>query len=289
MDTGAKTTGMKLSVIIPCYNAADTIGEQLDALASQTWQYPWEVIVADNGSTDNSLEIVNNNDKRLPSSRIIHATEIKGAAYTRNKGVEAAQGEFIAFLDADDVAGEGWLEAMGSSLLVNDFVASRFDGKKLNPPGNDHVPQTEGLMESRYPKGFLPFSGACGLGVRKSIHERIGGFDDRFIACEDGDYCWRIQLEGTRLHYEPNAVVHIRRRWNTNGQFKQAMTWGEYNVLLIKKFVPLGMKKPTLKDGIKQWLRVLKLFKNGNNRSWWALGYRIGHIKGSITHRYIVI
>lgn len=62
---------MRISVIIPCYNVASTIGCQLEALASQEWSEPWEVIVADNGSSDNSVAIVKTFLERIPSLVIV--------------------------------------------------------------------------------------------------------------------------------------------------------------------------------------------------------------------------
>ena len=65
---------MELSVIIPCLNAEATIATQLEALANQHWSKPWEVVVSDNGSTDNSLEIVKSYKDRLPNLRIVDAS-----------------------------------------------------------------------------------------------------------------------------------------------------------------------------------------------------------------------
>jgi glycosyltransferase involved in cell wall biosynthesis len=100
---------MKLSVIIPCYNAAETIGETLDAFVQQLWEEPWEIIVANNRSTDNSMPIVERYYDRLPNLRVIEAVERQGQPYALNTGAKAALGRSIAFCDADDVVGEGWV------------------------------------------------------------------------------------------------------------------------------------------------------------------------------------
>src|ERR1700756_5684791 len=99
---------MKLSVIIPCYNVGDNIAAQLEALAGQQWSEPWEVIVADNGSTDNSLQVVRECARRLPELRIIDASGKAGAAHARNVGARAATGDYLAFCDADDEVAPGW-------------------------------------------------------------------------------------------------------------------------------------------------------------------------------------
>lgn len=139
---------MKLSVIIPCYNGANTIADQLEALANQEWSEPWEIIVADNRSTDNSMAIVKQYQERLPNLRIVDASARQGQPYALNCGAEAAVGESLAFCDADDVVGPCWLVAMGQALSKYDFVACRFDTEKLNPPWLSKAGQTHSVMVS---------------------------------------------------------------------------------------------------------------------------------------------
>ena len=112
---------MKLSVIIPCLNAANTIAVQLDALAAQQWDQPWEVIVADNGSTDDSIAIIERYKTTLPHLRIADASARRGQPYALNVGAMAATGEALAFCDADDEVAPGWLSAMGEALSKHDF------------------------------------------------------------------------------------------------------------------------------------------------------------------------
>src|SRR5271167_1772279 len=91
---------VQLSVVIPCYNGAETLGELLEALASQTWSKPWEIIVANNGSTDSSLDIVASYKRRLPNMRVVDASKRQGQPYALNVGVEAAAAENVSICDA---------------------------------------------------------------------------------------------------------------------------------------------------------------------------------------------
>src|SRR5215468_11366155 len=125
---------MKLSVIIPCYNGVGTIATQLEALAKQDWSEPWEVIVSDNGSTDDSVAIVEKYRSKLPHLRVVDASAKRGAPYAINVGARAATGDAIAVCDADDEIAPGWVAAIGEALSRHEFVASRFEFRKLNEP-----------------------------------------------------------------------------------------------------------------------------------------------------------
>ncbi|RUT11687.1 hypothetical protein DSM107010_30140 [Chroococcidiopsis cubana SAG 39.79] len=77
---------MKLSVIIPSYNEAGTISGQLEALTTQQWYQPWEIIISDNGSTDETVAIAEQYQERLPNLQIVDSSDRQGAAHARNVG-----------------------------------------------------------------------------------------------------------------------------------------------------------------------------------------------------------
>jgi glycosyltransferase involved in cell wall biosynthesis len=145
---------MKLSVIIPCYNADSTIATQIEALASQYWSEAWEVIVADNGSTDETRATVEQYRKLFENFRVVDASDRRGSAHARNVGARLAVGEALAFCDADDAVATGWVAAIGEAVAEHSFVASRMEWEKLNPPWtyrNRGKPQQEGLQTVSYP------------------------------------------------------------------------------------------------------------------------------------------
>ena len=100
---------------MPVLNGEEHIGDQLAALAAQTYRGEWELVVVDNGCRDRSMEIVREWAPRLPSVTIVDATARRGLNRARNAGAAAARGDFLAFCDADDVATPGWLEAMAEA------------------------------------------------------------------------------------------------------------------------------------------------------------------------------
>jgi glycosyltransferase involved in cell wall biosynthesis len=285
---------MKLSVIIPCYNAGDTIGNQLEALTRQRWSQPWEVIVADNRSTDRSRIIVESYRQQLPNLRIVDAFERQGQAHARNVGAQAARGELLAFCDADDEVGAGWLAAMGEALSNHDFVACRFDFERLNPRwGREDFAKTQrdGLQTAYYPP-FLDHAGGGSLGVKRTAHEMIGGFDESLLFHEDTDYCFRLQLAGVTLHFIPDAVVHVRNRETLKGSFRQARLWAEYQVLLYKRYrqvTGLRLERPWA-TYLRRWKglfwRLPQLRRKEGRAAWFrSLGWQIGRLQGSLKHR----
>jgi glycosyltransferase involved in cell wall biosynthesis len=287
---------MKLSVIIPCYNSATFLGDQLEALATQQYKGEWEVIISDNGSTDRSIEIAKGYRSRLPELKIVDSSDKKGAGHARNVGVKVATGDGFLFCDADDAVGAGWLSAMANALGMYDFVAGAFEGSLLNPGAvfkGRPVPQTHSLQEYDYPK-FFPHAGGGNLGVRRHVHERVGGFNESMPRLQDTDYCWRIQLAGVELHFVADAVLHMRLQNTLIGSLKQAFLWGRYNVLLYKTYRQHGMPPLFWKKGVRIWLNLLKAFPRLRTRvgleKWLRqIIWRLGRIDGCLRYKVLAI
>ncbi len=277
---------MKLSVIVPCFNAERTLSRQLDALAQQSMA-PWEVIVADNGSTDRSVEVARSFATKLPRFKLVDAASRQGASHARNVGARAASGDALAFCDADDEVGIDWVAGLLESLREHDFVASRFDLTKLNPSLRYVHPQATGLI--RDPTfDFLPRAGGCGLAVRRSIHEAVGGFDEAIRFHEDTDYCWKIQLAGTDLEWAPKAMMHVQLRESSAERFRQARLWAASQVVVYKRYRRLGMAKISNRQALRDWIGMATLMlrvaagRASSGNLAWRLGTRIGRLQGSI-------
>ena len=286
----------RLTVVVPCLNAADTIGGQLDALARQQWDEPWEVVVADNGSTDGSPEVVAGWADRLPALRVIDASGRKSAGYAMNRGVEEARGESVAFADADDEVGEGWLAALGDALRDHEFVSCRQDDEKLNEPWVRAARERKfltGLPTLAFPP-HLPYAGAGTIGIRRALHLRAGGFDES-LYLEDLDYCIRVQLLGPRLHFVPEAVIHYRYRSSLGGIFRQAYRYGRGLAAVQRKHKPRGVRFPGQRKWlVTGWKPVLLALpnarrKSGRARLAWILGGQLGRYRGSVEHRILAV
>jgi glycosyltransferase involved in cell wall biosynthesis len=283
---------MDLSVVIPCLNAAGTIGAQLEALSRQRWAKSWEVIIADNGSTDGSQSLVASYQDRLPRLRVVDASDRRGAAHARNIGARAARGNAILFCDADDEAAAGWLAAMGNALGGCEAVVNRFDFVKLNVPAvaRDlaHV-QSAGLQKVAYPP-FLLHAGGSGLGVQRVIHEALGGFDESLAVLEDTDYCFRLQLRGHALSFVPEAIMHVRYDTKSGALFRQARQWARFNVLLYKRYGQGTKLARPWRRHLSTWRALVRNAPRAldpESRTAWirTLGTQLGVLHGTILHR----
>src|SRR4051794_40828132 len=113
---------MRLSVIMPCLNAEATLAVQLEALAAQQWSEPWELVIADNGSTDSSLSIARRYEARFPAFRIVDASGLRRPSHAFNVGARAATSDSLACCDADDEVAPGWVASMGDALRMHDVA-----------------------------------------------------------------------------------------------------------------------------------------------------------------------
>lgn len=217
----------ELSVIIPTYNAAETLGEQLSALTAAPTAFAWEILVCDNGSTDGTAAVVAQWQRRWPSIRLVDASARRGPAAARNIGAAVAKAPLLAFCDADDRVGQGWLATARSALAEHEFVAGSFEFAELNE-GID-VPglwtaQSTGLTQKSYLPGPL-VAGAGNLAVRRAVFQEVGGFFEGLRTAEDDDLCLRIQLSGHRLVFVPELVLHVRRRGGVRELCRQAYAY----------------------------------------------------------------
>jgi len=284
---------MRLSVVIPCFNGEATLREQLDALARQEWSEAWEVVVADNGSTDSSMSIVAEYGDRLPGLRIVDASAVQGQPYALNEGAKAALGESVVFVDADDVVADGYVRAIGDALTVHELVASRHDARELNPEwlvkcrGEG---QRDELMSLWYPPKF-PHAGGCGLGMRRDFLARYGGFDLGLPVCHDTDMCIRLQKVGIELTFVPDATIHIRYREGLRGLYRQARSWAAANNLVYRthRSADATLDSPW-RSYFSGWKRIASRLRRIRSRPvryilMWQLGWQVGLLEGSLRYR----
>jgi GT2 family glycosyltransferase len=208
------------SVVIPNWNGAPHLPTCLESLRRQT--YPRvEVIVADNGSTDESLALLAHDYAKV---RVLALGENRGFAGACNAGMRAARGEFVALLNNDTETDLRWLEEIVAAFERHPeagIVASKmllFDRRDtFHTAGDfyrvDGAPGNRGVWQKdvgQYDREEYVFS-ACGgsAAYRQALLDQVGLLDeDFFFSCEDLDLAWRAQLAGWRCVYAPRAVIY---------------------------------------------------------------------------------
>ena len=282
-----------VSVVIPVLNAAATLGDQLDALARQDWTGDWEVVLADNGSTDGTRDVAVRYASMLPRLRVVDASDRRGANHARNVGAAAAEGELVLVCDADDVVEPGWIGAMVCAAECADVLGGAFEEDSLNDPVSRswrgspapgaRLPTTLG--------GFLPFAVSANCGIRTSVLRALGGWNEEYpYGGDDVELSWRAQLQGYRLSYVPEAVVRYRFRSDLRGLARQLFAYGMAESHLYRDFRPYGARRRTLRAIAKRWgWLVVHLPDLASARRRWrwvrAAAFNWGRIRGSLKYR----
>ncbi len=234
-----------ISVVIPAYNEEKNISACLQSLAEQNTARPFEVILVNNNSTDNTAPIAYQFAERLRLQIIFEPRVGRGAA--RACGFARAQGEIILSTDADTVVPKDWVETLAGAAEKK-FKASAISGAVVVTD----LPGWRGYFFNWFwPKfnfSFRLFTGGYFLsgfnfGIYKNIYERVGGFNPNLSAWEDFDLGSRLNKFGKIIFLPSPAVAFSGRR------FKGRMVLGvlEYAIEFIRYYLS-GKKRGELGD-----------------------------------------
>lgn len=217
-----------VSVIVPAYNAAATIEQQLTALERQDYEGEWEVVVGDNGSTDGTAQIVERWRSRLPSLRVVDASARAGSSFARNEAVRASSGDFLCFCDADDVVADDWISNMVRAAGSGDVLAGILELESLNDPDRRAWRGAQTFDHDRPPL----FAPSGNMGIWRDVFDDLGGFDEHYLKSHDTELGVRARAAGVDLVWARDAVVHVRYRETLKGLAKQAYRSGKARVQL---------------------------------------------------------
>lgn len=197
---------IEISVVIPVYNSADTIEETLDSVVAQNFSR-WEAICVDDGSTDNSIDVITNYIKRHPGHRIRvvkRGKEEKGGSVCRNIGASLAEGIYLMFLDADDLLAPFCLKKRFSAIDGSDnrFVVFPMATFVNNDPSTAKMYSRLSAKEPLYMflSGFGTWQVTSSM-IRKDYFDSLGGFDESFPRLQDVEFHIRAILESNGKYY----------------------------------------------------------------------------------------
>ncbi len=229
------------SVIIPSYNRADEIDELLSSLTQLKSPTPdYEVIIVDDGSSDNTAEVVSKyQDQGDVTLRFIRQ-ENQGPGAARNNGMQHADGDFFIFLDSDTLVDQGWLNAIHAAVGEGTDAFGGPDGasedftdlqKAINYSMTSSL-TTGGIRGKKkrigkyYPRSF-------NMGLSREVYDNIGGFG-ALRHGQDIEFSQRIIDSGANVRFVPDAVVYHKRRSSLKKFFKQVFNWGVARINLYK-------------------------------------------------------
>ncbi len=230
-----------ISVIVVSYNGRRWLEPCFHSLLAQEG-CQFEVVLVDNGSSDNSVAVV---CQEFPHVRIVPLTANLGFAGGNNVGAHAARGNVLVFLNNDTVVEPDWLRALTEALeddpragLTTSRIMFMHEPNTVDSAGDGYL-RAGGGFKRHHGAGAedaqtsdCPF-GACGAGfaIRRSLFEELGGFDeDLFLVYEDIDLSYRARLRGWHVRYVPAAVVHHAGS-STMGHFSPlAVLYGQRNL-----------------------------------------------------------
>jgi glycosyltransferase involved in cell wall biosynthesis len=201
-----------VSVIMPVYNGADYIGHAIESVLTQDYS-SFEIIVIDDGSTDNTADIVRSyRDGRIRYLR----QQNKGVSHARNFGIRNAKGQFIMPLDADDMMAPAFIsrhlaefqkhpeaDLVYSDVLLVDEAGHPITTMRM-PEYQDCRCMIRDLFRAGHP--VVPFR----LGIRRSVFDKIGFYDEALLVGEDYDMMRRFVKAGLRAHHLGDPL-HLRR------------------------------------------------------------------------------
>lgn len=227
-------TDKKVSIVLPVYNGADHIADSINSIINQTYQN-WELIVVNDCSTDNTLEICNELSEKDRRIRVITNEKNLKLPNTLNVGFEAATGDYYTWTSDDNMYKANAIETMVNTLNQNkEAVMVYADYTNIDADGN--VLGEGKLQESQ----FIVTGNVCGACFlyTAEVAKKVGRYDANLFLAEDYDYWIRIYRCGRMIHITDNLYLY-RRHAGSLTETKKASIQEQTYKAIEKNFLPL--------------------------------------------------
>jgi len=277
---------MDLSIVIVNYNNSKLLKENLQSIYDSTHKTSLDIIVVDNASADDSIEMMRNN---FPDVKIIANKENLGFIKASNQGLDVSKGRYAMLLNDDTIVKEGAFDTL-VKFMDSNSSAGACGPKLLNTDG---TLQRQGSLtgpafwKATEPKEVDFIMGAC-LIVRREVLEKVGNLDENlFFYNDDLDWCKRIKNAGWKIFFVPQAEVIHYGGYSTRRSFNKRMfvegfrgglyfckkhygsaAFQVYRILLIA-FFPLALAGLTVssafrgfreyREKLEAYFRILKI------------------------------
>ena len=242
-----------VSVIIPTFNRAYCLAETIHSVLTQSG---FELIVVDDGSTDDTQKVL----KNFSDIRVIHLRENRGVSYARNRGIEEARGSLICFLDSDDLWEEGKLEAQMKWMQGHPECQAVYTDEKWIRNGvrvnqmNKHRKYSGDIFKQSLPLCIVSPSSVM---LRKSLLDEVGVFDESMPVCEDYDLWLRIAIRYPFKFLSDKLIV---KRGGHEDQLSRKY-WGmdRWRVYALEKL----LRGDDLNPEQRSWVTEMLIEKSG--------------------------
>ncbi len=232
---------VKISIVIPTFNGASRIGKCLDALLGQTPERDAEILVVNDGSTDDTAEVV----KRYPGVHLIQQVNA-GPAAARNRGAQEARGEILLFTDDDCVPTPHWLDAMLAPFRDLEVVAAKGVYRTHQRQLAARFVQVEYEDKYRVMSRFseIDFVDTYSAAFRRDRFLEMSGYDISFpVACaEDVELSYRMSARGWKMKFVPDAVVYHTHPTTLSSYLKKKYKFAFWRMLAVRKNPGKGVK-----------------------------------------------
>jgi glycosyltransferase involved in cell wall biosynthesis len=278
-----------LSIIICTRNRVDSLRLCVRALACIETDYEWELVIVDNGSTDNTGAFLASLPRKINNASVIMGFEPKrGLAAARNKGLSQARGDVIAFTDDDCYTSKNYVDAMISSFELNSEIG--FVGGRVLLYDQSDLKMTIEEREDYFvlqPRTFIAAGTIQGanMAFRKAVLDRIRGFDECLgagtpFACEDIDAVAAASWAGIVGAYDPRPTVYHHHRRKTKLEKNELRK--TYDKGAGAYYVKYILRRDSRSKYLKTWIRfAIRRSINGNLRQrCWAMRQSLRELLG---------
>ncbi len=221
-----------ISVVIPAYNAAGSLADCLRALQQQTCSCPYEIVVVDDGSSDDTVAVA-----EQWGAHVLRQTH-RGPAAARNAGAKEARGDLVLFTDADCVPSTDWLAQLQGSLQDNRLTGVKGAYATHQREVIARLAQVE--FEERYRRlekaPDVDFIDCHSLSLRKAALFAVGGFDPSVLNNEDVDLAYRFAERGYRLAFNRRAIVYHRHPTTLRHYMRQKFWRGYWRMQVYRRY-----------------------------------------------------
>jgi len=222
-----------VSVVVPANNAASTILSCISALQKQAFSYPFEIIIVDDASSDNTADLA-----ETTGVQVIRNAEKRGAAAARNSGINAASGEIICFTDADCIPKENWIQEILQPLENQEIIGAKgtYATKQDELVARFVQIEYEDKYDLLLTQERINFVDTYSAAYRRQVLLANNGFDEQIFYVEDQELSFRLAARGYQMVFQPPAIVYHLHSSTLASFFRKKFMIGYWKSQILRRF-----------------------------------------------------